>query len=104
MLAFFKPFFFLSPTFNILILTHATVKRDERETWYIYHYPAPYTHNLLEKDRPQWHTQIIHGNRRPPSTKQEYHSSILWYMDTLIWKCEIGAPLKNLPKTFLPPS
>lgn len=76
---------------------------DERETWYIYHYPAPYMHNLLEKDRPQWQTQIIHGNRRPPSTKQEYHSSILWYMDTLIWKCEIGVPLKNLPKTFLPP-
>lgn len=71
---------------------------DERETGYIYHYSAPCMHNLLEKDRPQWHTQIIHGNRRLPSTEQEYHSSILWYTDTLIWKCEIGAPLKNLPK------
>lgn len=53
-------------------------------------------HNLLEKDRPQWHTQIIHGNRGLPSAEQEYHSSILRYADTLIWKCEIGAPLKNL--------
>lgn len=82
--------------FRILLQPAAQRGGDERETGYIYHYWAPCMHNLLEKDRPQWHTQIIHGNRGLPSAEQEYHSSILRYADTLIWKCEIGRPLKNL--------
>lgn len=82
--------------FRILLQPAAQGGGNERETGYIYHYSAPCMHNLLEKDRPQWHTQIIHGNGGLPSAEQEYHSSILRYVDTLIWKCEIGGPLKNL--------